>query len=305
MAMFQKSVEKTMAADLAARVAEREKLIARLADAENAVVDATSAATALAVNGADDTALDKAESKILALRERVTTLRAGLAQLGTKIIALENAYAEHLDATTRRQTAVACQAMADDLEEVAKDIDPILERMVEITERAASAQIWDAAGLHTYAASSKAQIPAAIAAVATALRQHGIRVVAKIERATLLTAEAPSKTTVIATPPVVRLFSTEKIKWTGDDGQLKTLSKFSDCDLPPAVAARALASRACAPTDSDVRRQWAGTRATTHPDPSECVSLDGADIVKLDAPIDATFERLDRGPAYLAEIRKA
>ena len=147
MAYFQKDPAKQMASDLAAKVVERDRIVARLADAETAVVDATSAATQLAMTGAGDDVLSKAESKILALRERVSTLRGGLATLGKAIIALEHAYAEHLDATTRRQTAVACQAMAADLEQVAEDIDPVLQRMVEITERAASAQIWDAAGI--------------------------------------------------------------------------------------------------------------------------------------------------------------
>jgi hypothetical protein len=186
MAIFQKSTGKQLAADLAAKVVERDKLVGRLADAENAVDTATLAATALAVDGATDDVLDKAESKLRALSDRVTTLRAALVKLGTTIVGLENAYAEHLDNTTRRATALQCEAMADDLEEVAKDIDPILERMVEITSRAASGEIWDAVGLNTYAASSKAQIPAAVAMLAQAMRTHGTRVLNGEGRATLL-----------------------------------------------------------------------------------------------------------------------
>jgi hypothetical protein len=305
MAYFQKDPAKTMAADLAAKVVERDRIGARLADAETAVVDATSAATELAMSGATDDVLDKAERKVLALRERVSTLRAGLAQLGSKIIALENQYAEHLDATTRRQTAVACRAMADDLEQIAEDIDPIFARMVAITSRAAAAQIWDASGLNTYATNSQMQIPAAIAAVAQAIRQHGIRVVAKMERATLLQAEAPAKTVAVVEPEVVRVFTLQSVSWTVD-GQLKTVSKFADVDLPPAVAARAIASRACAAIDSDVRRQWAGNRPVTYPPADECTSLDGADVVKIDTPIDGQFTRIDRGAPFEATIlRKA
>jgi hypothetical protein len=59
--------------------------------------------------------------------------------------------------------------------------------------------------------------------------------------------------------------------------------------------------------DSDVRRQWAGNRPVTHPPADECVSVDGAEVIKIgDAPVvDGTFVRIDRGPAYQAEIRKA
>jgi hypothetical protein len=306
MALFQKAPEKQMAADIGAKIIERDKLVGRLADAENAVDTATLAATALAVDGATDDVLDKAESKLRALSDRVTTLRAALVKLGTTIVGLENAYAEHQDKTRRRETARQCEKMADDLEEVAKDIDPIFERMVEITSRAAAGQIWDAAGLHSYAESSKGQIPAAIAAVAQAIRQHGIRVVANMERATLLQAEAPRATVAVVEPVVSRVFTLQNVKWTDHDGRLMTISKFADVDLPVETAKRALASRACAPTDSDVRRQWAGNRAVTHPPADECVSIDGADIVKLDTPIvDATFTRIDRGSPYQASIRKA
>jgi hypothetical protein len=305
MAIFQKDPAKQMAADLAGKIVERDKLVVRLADAETAVVDATSAATDLAMSGAGDDVLDKAERKTLALRERVSTLRGGLATLGKAIVTLEHAYAEHQDATTRRQTAVACQAMADDLEQIAEDIDPILARMVAITSRAAAAQIWDAAGLHTYAENSKAQIPAAIAAVSQAIRQHGIRVVAKTERATLLQAEAPRATVAVVEPKVERVFTLQNVSWTVD-GQLKTMSKFADCDLPVETAKRALAIRACAAIDSDVRRQWAGNRPVTYPPADECTSLDGADVVKIDAPIDGQFVRVDRGKPYEATIlRKA
>jgi hypothetical protein len=306
MAYFQKDPAKTMAADLAAKNAERAKLIARLTDAENAVVAATSAATELAVAGADDNQLDRAEGKVTAARERLSTLRAALARIGETIVALENAYAEHKDKTTRRQTARECEKMADDIEQVQKDIDPVLERLVAITARAAAAQIWDAAGLHTYADSSKTQIPAAIAAVALALREHGLRVMDGREaRATLLTAEAPRVAVTVVEPVVVRVFTLQNISWTVD-GRVTTASKFCDVDLPPETAKRALASHACAPTDSDVRRQWAGSRPMTHPDPDQCVSIDGAVIVALDAPVvDGQFVRVDRGPAYQAEFRKA
>jgi hypothetical protein len=307
MAYFQKDPAKTMAADLAAKNAERVKLIARLTDAENAVVAATSAATELAVAGADDTALDRAEGKVTAARERLSTLRGALARIGETIVALENAFAEHKDKTTRRETARQCEKLADDIEQVGRDINPVLERLCAITSVAADAQIWDAAGLFAYADQSKSQIPAAIAAVSLALRGHGLRTMDGREaRATLLVAPAPAATVLaIEPPPVERVFTLQHIKWT-DGGVLMTASKFCDVDLPVETARRAIAARACAPTDSDVRRQWAGSRPMTHPPADECVSIDGADIVKLDAPaVDGQFVRVDRGPAYLAEIRKA
>jgi hypothetical protein len=310
MAYFQKDPAKAMAADIAGKTAERDTLIARLAAAEDAVVSATSAATQFAMSGSDDTVLDRAESKVLAARERVSTLKAALARLGATIIALENAYAEHKDKTIRRATARECEVMADDLEAVGRDINPILERMVAITQRASSAQVWDAVGLNTFVESSRGQIPAAIAALALALREHGLRTLDGREaRPTLLTAPAPAATVNVVEPPVVRVFAAKNIAWTDAAGQRRTAGKYNDADLPPSVAKAALASGVCREIGSDIWRQWSGSKGFAHPDPSECEDLDiVADVVKADAAviIDAKFERIDRGGPFEATIlRKA
>lgn len=306
MAMFQKAPDKLLAADLAAKIVERDRLIARLADAVAAVSSATSAATALAVNGATDAVLDGAEAKVRALSDRVTTLKAALVKVEATVVTLEGEYAAHLDQKTRRETGIQCEAMAERVEKIGLAMAPLMKELADVTGRAGAAEIWDARGLNTFAQNCVLQIPEGVALVAASIREHAGRVMAGMARATLLAPAVPAKTVAVAEPKVVRVFTLQNIKWTADDCRLMTISKFVDCDLPVETAKRALASRACAPMDSDVRRQWAGNRPVTHPFPDQCVSVDGADVVKIDAPIDATFTRIDRGAPFEATIlRKA
>jgi hypothetical protein len=308
MAMFQNDPVKTLAADLAGKIVERDRLVGRLADAVAAVSSATLAATALAVDGADDKELDRAESKLRALSDRVTTLQSALVKVESTVATLEREYADHLDQKTRRETSVECEAMAARIEKLGRAIAPLMTELAEVTGRASSAEIWDARGLNTFAQNCVLQIPDGVGLVASATREHGTRVVAGLERrATLLAPTVPAKTVAVVPPAVVRVFATKPVMWTDAQGQRQTAGKYSDIDLPPKVAKAALASGVCREIGSDVWRQWSGSKGFANPDPSECENLDlVSDVVKTDAVIDGQFTRIDRGkPFEVSVLRKA
>src|SRR5450631_1993290 len=116
MALFTKDPLKQLTTDLASKNAERGKLVARLADAVAAVDSATLEATQFAVDGADDRTLDVAEAKVRNLSDRVSTLKAALARLGTTIITIDGDHAAALDKKTRGETAVTVEGWATRLE---------------------------------------------------------------------------------------------------------------------------------------------------------------------------------------------
>jgi hypothetical protein len=311
MAIFQKNPEKQMASNIADKKAELAKIVGRLADAEAAVVAATSAATQLAVTGADDAALDAAETKMRASTDRVATLRRGLVEAEATVATLMREQAEHLDAKTRRETAAEVEAMAADIEEVDQELAPLIARLAEITARAQIAQIWDARGLNTFAEACRVQIPVGIALMARSMREHATRVLDGRERASLLKADPPRAAVVVKETPVVRVFTLKPISWTDASGQLTTMTKLVDVDLPPAIAARALAIGACVPLDNAIRKQWANTRPQSHPDPESCTNLDAggtnaglAVVAAQSQPSDPRFQRIDRGPVIELRVSK-
>jgi hypothetical protein len=309
MALFTKDPLKQLTTDLASKNAERGKLVARLADAVAAVDSATLEATQFAVDGADDRTLDVAEAKVRNLSDRVSTLKAALARLGTTIITIEREHAAALDKKTRGETAVTVEGWATRLEEIAEEIAPLISELADITAKASDAEIWDANGLAVFSKACTSQIPDGCGLVARSVREHAVRVHTGLARATLLQAAPPRATVAVAEPVVSKVFTTENVSWTDAQGQTRTAGKYSDIDLPVATAKRALASGICREIGGDLWRAWSGSRGFAHPDPSECTNLDSiAEVIKLnDAPIDAQFVRIDRGKPFEVSVvsRKA
>jgi hypothetical protein len=308
MALFQRAArEHELGHSLAAKTAERDKIAARVAIAEAAVATASSHATRLAIDGAADAVLDAAEGRLRAASDRAATLRSALIEAEATVVALDRDLAEHLDAKTRAATAVGIEAMAVDLDRLVASSDALFTKIGEIAGRAAAAEIWDGRGLEIYAQASKIQLPAAIAMVSRSLRERRDRVLDGRSPASLAKAPTLREIIPLAEPSVVRLFSVKPIKWTTPDGRVETMCKFVDVDLPLEAAERGLAIGACMAIDSDVRRQWAGSRPQSHPDPSICQSLDAGgttDVIPLkpDTPSDTRFHRVDRGPPVILRI---
>jgi hypothetical protein len=176
MAIFQIDPEKSSQRDINAAIANRSKLTLRLSDAESAVISATSAVQQLAINGAEDPVLDAAEAKVRALTARVTTLKSAITKNEFDLGALERERAKVADKQLRRETATEIAELAVGLEETAKALDPVLERMAELAGRATKYHIFVEQGLLNFAASSRAQIPDATTLLASVLRVHATAV---------------------------------------------------------------------------------------------------------------------------------
>jgi len=136
-ALFKSSnPEKQMASDIAAARTNRDRLAARLVEAEHAVLERRSAAQRLALDGADDMLLDKAEAALRASQDRATTLASAITDAEQHLVTFEKAQAEYQDQKTRAATAAEAETLASDMESIATDFDGVITRLAAISERA-------------------------------------------------------------------------------------------------------------------------------------------------------------------------
>ena len=301
--------EKQLADKLATKTAERDKLANRLAEATATVSAAAATVTRLAVGGADDAALDQAETRLRALSDRVTTLRSALAEAEATVVTLTHELASLRDILQRASTAVEIETIANDLNQLVLLSDELFSKMALTAGRAATANVWDASGLRDYAINSRTQIPDAINVTVASLHYHRDRVLDGSARAVLYKPDQPVIETFVE-PKVTRVFATTNICWTDHKGHVQTSGKYNDTDLPPAIAARALASGICRTIGSDVWKDFSGTQALCKPPVSECKNLDedgadaGALAINTDTPSNAKSTKLDRGPVIEFRIPK-
>ena len=124
MALFKSNPEKTLQRDIETAISGRDKLVARLADADVAVAERGATARQLALNDATDGDLERAKSACRAAKDRVVTFTAALAESERQIATLERERGELFDKKLRAETAAEVEVMAVDLETFAKALDP-------------------------------------------------------------------------------------------------------------------------------------------------------------------------------------
>jgi hypothetical protein len=200
MAFLTSNPEKALQRDLDAARTSRDATAKRLAAAQDKAVECEQTVQRLAREGAQDPVLVAAEIALDEVERRVSTLEPALAEAEKLVARLEAQLADALDKKVRAETARQCETLASRIEKASKAIGPLMAELAEASGLAASAQIWDAHGYHVYAQNSALQIPAAAELVSRAVREHGSRVVAGMERATLLTPAVPHAAVTPAEP---------------------------------------------------------------------------------------------------------
>ena len=183
MVLFKANPEKTLQRDIEAAKSGRDKLITRLGEAVAAVTERDTAAKRLALGDAADGDLERAESASRAARDRVVTLTAALAESKAQITKLECERDDLTDKTLRAETATEAEALAANLENIGREIDPLFQKVIAITERATEMQIWAAQGLGSFATTSNLQFPDAVVLVAASMRVHAARVLSGLSPA--------------------------------------------------------------------------------------------------------------------------
>jgi hypothetical protein len=277
----QKAAEKK----LADTRASRDALAARLAAAQGAVVECTTALQRLAVEGADDAALAAGEATLRDTERRVSTLTPAVAEIEKLLATLEADRAEANDKKTRAATNAEVLALADELVEAGASYDASTAILAEVSTRALAVS-FEANGLAVFTASSRIEVAAAIPVIGEVLRQHGRRVLDGSEPAAFPTPEVPFVADVVVQPVTKQVFCMKQVKWTTPEG-LRFAPKYAILELPPDVADRALALKACTPIPGDA---WAAYKGTYVPfsHHREAINLD----------IDTATETAPTGPLH-------
>jgi hypothetical protein len=307
MALFSKAPEKSLIKDRDAALANRDRLAAKLVEAEQAIFSAKTVSQAAALSG-DDASLDKLEASERAAQHRHGTLSAASAEAGAMLAFLDESIATVTDQRVRAATSVATLALADELVEVAAAYDASTRALNECATRALAVS-FELNGLVVFTASSVIEVAAAIPVVTEVLRQHSRAVLNNLAPAAMpLVPEPPAKPPLPAPAkaPTVRVFSTRPVKWLDEDGKQVSGGKCVDLDLPVAVAERALASGACVKLDNLLRAgnlgRWPGNYSL-----NVCVDLDAADASapQLDPVLHTAFTPIDRGKPFTLRIAGA
>jgi hypothetical protein len=119
--------------------AERQKLADRLSAAETLLGEKRAAAERLAMAGAANAKLDRADANMRAVEARAKTLRTALAECDEQLVSTERALADAKAQSDRDATAAAIEAMAAAIEQAAPGFDAGAAALVEaVTKSAAS-----------------------------------------------------------------------------------------------------------------------------------------------------------------------
>jgi hypothetical protein len=152
----------------------RQKLADRLNIAETVLGEKRVAAERLAVAGATNAQLDRAEADMRAREDRVRTLRAALVEFDEQIVSTERALADAKTQRDRNMVADEIEAMAAAIEQAAPGFDAGAAALVEaVTRRAASMP--EAARFSTSVDAVRREILSAADLICWELRSHAVR----------------------------------------------------------------------------------------------------------------------------------
>jgi hypothetical protein len=154
--------------------AERQKLADRLRSAETALAEKRAAAERLAVAGATDAKLGRAEAKLRAVEERAKTLRAELVEFDEQIASTERALADAEAQRDRDMVADQIEAMAAAIEQAAPGFGGSAARLVDAVTKSA-ASVLEATRFSTSVNAVRREVLAAADLICWELRSAAVR----------------------------------------------------------------------------------------------------------------------------------
>ncbi len=298
---FKSDPEKRLARDLDAARASRDGLVNRLKTAELAVTERKTAAQRLARDSADDPALDAAEAELRRAQDRVSTLTAALAESEQRLTIFERARDDAADKQLRAETAIAIEKLRQELTQAAAAFDAGSSQLAETCSRIAPV-VLDCYGLQAFAMNARAEVPAAVQMITGILKDRARATLDGSAPATLPKPAPDVATAQLPLPPKTEtVFFLRAAKWKDADGKAHLIPKFSDAELPPAIAARALKLGAAVPV-TDERRKKYGSQSLPPPNEEWCLNLDDATDPPHEPVKHSAFEVVDRGKPYTLKV---
>ena len=215
----------------------RQKLADRSAIAETVLGEKRAAAERLAVKGAANAQLDRAETNMRAVEERAKTLRAALAELDEQIASTERALAEAKAQRDRDAEADAIEAMAAAIEQAAPGFGAGATALVEAVTKSA-ASVPEATRFSTSVDAVRREVLAAADLVCWELRSAAVRTRAGNANITHRAAPEPEQP---ASPEIERqlIYTLSPLLWR-EGSEVRRVSAFALVGLPKTLLPVAL-----------------------------------------------------------------
>jgi hypothetical protein len=278
--LFRKSPEKKLQADLDAARNDCVTLTTRLSAAEQAVIERQAEARKLARENADEEALDTANGRVRKAQDRSATLAAALDEAKVAIGDLERQVAEQTDRKLRAESAAKAMKLADECEAAPADFDATVNDILEVASRAALI-IHDAKGVQIFLGSARMEIRIALESVAKLLRSRASQILSGAAPAGLPKPAAPPAPKAAA-PEMVTVFTIKPIRWQdqGNAAFTRRHPAFSQINLAPALAERAVVLNAAIAVNDPRVRTLSRGHAPVHAPLEHCINLDGDDQIE-------------------------
>jgi hypothetical protein len=216
---------------------EREKLAVRLGLADKALAEQRATAEKLAVSGASNARLEKAEAKMRADEDRARMLRAEVADIDEQIVSAERALAEATAQRDRELLADQIEALAASIERAVPGFGAGATALVDAVTRAAT-QIAEATQFSASVDAVRREVLSAADLVCWELRTLAVRTRAGNANATLAVppaaAQAPS-----AGVERQMIYTLNPLLWR-EGSEVKTAPAFAMVALPKALLPVAL-----------------------------------------------------------------
>ena len=219
------------------KLAARQKLADRLAAAETELAEKRAAAETLAVAGAANARLDRAEAAMRVVEDRAKTWRAELAEFDEQVASAERALTDAKTQRDRDTMADQIEAMASAIERAAPGFDGGATALVEAVTKAALS-IPDATRFSGNVDAVRREVLAAADLICWELRSAAVRTRAgNANLATIASAEADNQ----MSPEIERqlIYTLHPLRWR-DGEETRRVSAFALVGLPKALLAAAL-----------------------------------------------------------------
>jgi hypothetical protein len=219
------------------KLAARQKLADRLAAAETELAEKRAAAEALAVAGAANARLDRAEAAMRVVEDRAKTWRAELAEFDEQVASAERALTDAKTQRDRDTMADQIEAMASAIERAAPGFDGGATALVEAVTKAALS-IPDATRFSGNVDAVRREVLAAADLICWELRSAAVRTRAgNANLATIASAEADNH----LSPEIERqlIYTLHPLRWREGE-ETRRVSAFALVGLPKTLLAAAL-----------------------------------------------------------------
>src|SRR2546423_7139592 len=219
------------------KLAARQKLAERLSVAETELVEKRAAAEQLAVAGAANARLDRAEAAMRAVEDRTKTMRAELLESDEQVASAERALADAKAQRDRDAMADQIEAMAAAIERAAPGFDGGATALVEAVTKAAMS-IPEATRFSSNVDAVRREVLAAADLICWELRSAAVRTRAGNANLALLAAPEPEQ----PSPPEIErqlIYTLSPLLWR-EGSELRRVPAFALVGLPKALLPVAL-----------------------------------------------------------------